>query len=305
MSLTDFILHNLQTDPVGKALPIFLVILVIEFLVTFRNRADYYKGLDTAASLFMGFVTLFIGLAMKFLAFLAFTALHRFAIFPEFLSMSHWWSWVLLFVLDDLTFYWHHRLSHEIRVLWAAHVNHHSSEYMNYGTALRQSWTEQIYKYVFWLYLPVLGFDPMAILIMVSINLIYQFLPHTELIGKLPRPIEFIFNTPSHHRVHHASNIRYLDRNHGGILIIWDRLFGTFAEERADEPPVYGITENIRTYNPLRIAFHEFADIAHDVRRAPTLADKLRYIFLAPGWSHDGPDRRADTLRQQTERPDA
>jgi sterol desaturase/sphingolipid hydroxylase (fatty acid hydroxylase superfamily) len=155
----------------------------------------------------------------------------------------HWWVWILILFADDFTFYWHHRLSHEIRVLWAAHVNHHSSTTMNLATALRQSWAEQLYKYFWWLWLPVVGFPPLMILMMMSISLIYQYWVHTELIRKMPKWFEFLFNTPSHHRVHHASNVRYLDQNHAGILIIWDRLFGTFAEERDDEKPVYGITK--------------------------------------------------------------
>jgi hypothetical protein len=133
---------------------------------------------------------------------------------------------------------------------------------------------------------------------MISFRLLYQYCLHTELIGKHPRWIEFIFNTPSHHRVHHASNVRYLDTNLGGIFIIWDRLFGTFAGERDDDRPIYGLTHDIHTNNLLRIAGHEFVAMGHDVRRAPTFADRLRYIFGAPGWSHDGPDLRARTMRR-------
>lgn len=132
-----------------------------------------------------------------------------------------------------------------------------------------------------------------------SISLIYQYWPHTELIKKLPRWFEFIFNTPSHHRVHHASNVKYLDQNHGGILIIWDRLLGTFQEELDAEKPKYGITTNINTYNLFKIAGHEYGDLWKDVKRAPTFKDKLKYIFYPPGWSHDGPDLRARSLRSQ------
>jgi len=136
-------------------------------------------------------------------------------------------------------------------------------------------------------------------LMMMSISLIYQFWPHTELIRKFPKWFEFIFNTPSHHRVHHASNVRYLDQNHAGILIIWDRLFGTFSEESKEEKPVYGLTKNITSYNPLVIVSHEYKDIWKDVQRAPSFSDKLKYLFYPPGWSHDGEDLRAKTLRRQ------
>ena len=132
-----------------------------------------------------------------------------------------------------------------------------------------------------------------------SFSLVYQFFQHTELVRKLPKPIEWIFNTPSHHRVHHGSNIKYLDQNHAGILIIWDRLFGTFQEEDDKEPVKYGITTNIHTYNPFKIASHEYINLYHDVKRAKSWKDKLRYIFMPPGWSHDGEDLRARTLRKQ------
>src|SRR5690606_38938926 len=160
---------------------------------------------------------------------------------------------------------WHHRLSHEVRILWAAHLNHHSSMRLNFATALRQSWAEQLYKYVFWLWMPLVGFPPLMIMIMISLSLIYQFLQHTQFIGKLGM-LESFFITPSYHLVHHAYNVRYLDRNHAGVLIIWDRLFGTFQEEKENEKPIYGITENIHTYNPLIIATHEFANIWRDVK---------------------------------------
>lgn len=133
---------------------------------------------------------------------------------------------------------------------------------------------------------------------MMAFNLIYQFFVHTQTIDSLPRPIEFIFNTPSHHRVHHASNLEYLDKNYAGILIIWDRMFGSFALERKENPPVYGITKNIESYNPFVIATHEFSDIAKDVRKAPRWKDKLNYLFRPPGWSHDGSTQTANQMRR-------
>jgi len=247
----------------------------------------------------MGLGSLVINVIMKALAYGTYTLIFA-ALWGQSGGLGwHWYTWVLILFADDFTFYWHHRLSHEVRILWAAHVNHHSSQTLNLATALRQSWAEQLYKYIWWLWLPLVGFPPLMILMMMSVSLIYQYWPHTELIRKMPRWFEFIFNTPSHHRVHHASNIRYLDQNHGGILIIWDRLFGTFQEERDDEKPVYGITKNINTYNLFKIASHEFVDVWADVKRAPTFKDKLKYIFYPPGWSHDGPDQRARTLRRQ------
>ena len=182
-------------------------------------------------------------------------------------------------------------------MLWAGHVNHHSSQYLNFGTALRQGVGERVHKFLFWLWLPLLGFDPAMIITMISINLFYQFWVHTQAVRRLPGWVEFIFNTPSHHRVHHGSNVRYLDCNHGGVLIIWDRLFGTFSPELDSEPVVYGLTRNIDGDSVMTVLGHEYAAIWRDVRRAERWGDKLRYLLLAPGWSHDSEDKRARVLR--------
>ncbi len=211
------------------------------------------------------------------------------------------WAWVLLFFLDDFTYYWFHRLNHEVRFFWAGHVNHHSSEYLNYGTALRQGVGERIYKLAFWLWLPLLGFDPGMVLLMMGLNLSYQFWVHTEAVRRLPGWFEAVFNTPSHHRVHHGSNTRYLDRNHAGVLIVWDRLFGTFSPEADEEPVVYGLTENLGTFSPFWVLVHGYADLLRDMRRAPGWRQRGQYLTRAPGWSHDGPDKRAKTLRSQLE----
>jgi sterol desaturase/sphingolipid hydroxylase (fatty acid hydroxylase superfamily) len=285
-----------EYDPVVYAIPFFLITIAAELYINWKEKKELYETKDSLASIGMGIGSLVIDLIMKTLAFTAYIYLFQFRLFD---IGWHWWSWVLILFADDFTFYWHHRLSHEVRILWAAHVNHHSSEHYNLSTALRQSWAEQLYKFFWWMWLPLLGFDPLMMMMMMSFSLIYQYWVHTELIHRFPKWFELVFNTPSHHRVHHASNIRYLDQNHAGILIIWDRLFGTFSEERDEEKPVYGITKNIHTYNLFKIASHEFVDIWRDVKNAPTFSDKLKYIFYSPGWSHNGPDLRARTLRKQ------
>ncbi len=170
---------------------------------------------------------------------------------------------------------------------------------MNLGTALRQGVGERLHKFFFWIWIPLLGFDALMLFIVISVNLFYQFWVHTEVVKKLPNWFEAVFNTPSHHRVHHASNIRYLDCNHAGVFIIWDKLFGTFSPEESFEKPVYGLTKNIDTYNPLKVATHEYAAIWRDVKRAKKWSDKFKYIFYAPGWSHDGVDKRAKVLRKK------
>jgi sterol desaturase/sphingolipid hydroxylase (fatty acid hydroxylase superfamily) len=291
-----FKLVPVETDPVVYAIPFFLVCIAAELYINWKEQLNLYESKEAMSSIGMGLGSLVINVVMKGLAYGAYTILYQYRLFD---LGWHWYAWVLIIFADDFTFYWHHRLSHEIRILWAAHVNHHSSQTLNLATALRQSWAEQLYKYFWWFWLPLVGFPPLMILIMMSFSLIYQYWVHTELIKRLPKWYEAFFNTPSHHRVHHASNIRYLDQNHAGILIIWDRMFGTFARELDEERPVYGITKNIHTYNLIKIASHEFVDLWHDVKRAPTFKDKLKYIFYPPGWSHDGPDLRARTLRKQ------
>jgi sterol desaturase/sphingolipid hydroxylase (fatty acid hydroxylase superfamily) len=296
MLLQVFKMMEPTDDPVVYAIPFFLLAIGTELFINWKEQHNLYERKEALSSIGMGLGSLVINIVMKGLAFGAYTYLYQFRVFNFGWA---WWAWILILFADDFTFYWHHRLSHEIRILWAAHVNHHSSQTLNLATALRQSWAEQLYKYFWWFWLPLVGFPPLMILMMMSVSLIYQYWVHTELIKKLPRWFEFFFNTPSHHRVHHASNVRYMDQNHAGILIIWDRLFGSFTEERNEEKPVYGITTNINTYNLLKIASHEFVDVWADVKRAPKFSDKLKYIFYPPGWSHDGPDHRARTLRRQ------
>ena len=212
-------------------------------------------------------------------------------------------AWVVLFVLDDFTYYWFHRISHECRFWWAAHVNHHSSQHYNLSTAARQSWTGILVgTWMPWIPLGFLGFTPTAILAMQSINLFYQFWLHTEAVDRLPGWFEAVFNTPSHHRVHHASNPRYLDRNYAGVLMIWDRWFGTFVVERADDPPRYGILHNIETYNPLRIAFHEWLAMGSEVRRVRSLRGFIGTVFGLPGWRADGSGVTSDSVRAEWRR---
>ena len=214
-----------------------------------------------------------------------------------------WWTVPLMLLAQDFFYYWSHRGHHVIRVLWACHVVHHSSRRFNLTTALRQPWTTLT---VWPFYVPLIASactrprSPSA----PPSNLVYQFWIHTERIDKLPRPVEFVFNTPSHHRVHHASQGGYLDRNFGGILIVWDRLFGSFTAET--ERPVYGLTKNIDTYNPLRVATHEYAAIARDLRAATQLGRACRAgISAGPGWQPRAPAPASQPRRSAPDRPRA
>ena len=267
------------------AIPVFTLLLILEF-VSFRFLPDDdelgYELRDSATSLTMGSGYMLINIGWKLVVLFVYGAAYLVA--PVHLSASNPWTWVALFVADDFVYYWYHRYHHTVRLFWASHIVHHSSQRYNLSTALRQPWTP-FTNLPFWLPLAFLGFAPWMILLQQSISLIYQFFIHTERVDKLWRPVEFIMNTPSHHRVHHGSNQQYLDRNYGGTLIVWDRLFGTFEAEK--ERVVYGLTKNINTFNPARVAFGEFVAIARDVGSARTWRDRFGYAFRGPGWQPD------------------
>lgn len=295
MTLTEYIQQLSEDKLLYFALPVFFISMLVEY----RIAKEKYNSKDTGVSMLMMVFSAIVEFIPKILAFVAFFYLYEISPLKGIVQRQ-WWAWILLLLVDDFAYYWFHRLNHEVRLFWAGHVPHHSSVHMNLGTALRQGVGERIHKFFFWMWIPLLGFDPLMMFTMMGISLIYQFFVHTELVDKLPKPIELIFNTPSHHRVHHASNIRYLDCNHAGILIIWDRMFGTFSEELKEiDKPVYGLTVNIETFNPVKVATHEYAAILNDVKRADKWSDKLNYIFNSPGWTHDGEDKRAKTLRKK------
>ena len=279
------------------ALPIFFAVLGLELYFDKFRDSKLYEKADMWASLGMLLVTAMVELIPKIVAFICIYQLHEISPLRDVVQRQAW-AWILLFFLDDFSYYWFHRMNHEVRLFWAGHVAHHSSQHMNFGTALRQGAGERIHKYLFWLWLPLLGFDALMIFVMISCNLIYQFWVHTELVDRMPGWFEYIFNTPSHHRVHHASNIRYLDCNHGGVLILWDRIFGTFSPEVAHEKVKYGLTKNLTNHRLLHVATHEYGALWRDLLRTESWKDRFRYLFLAPGWSHDGQDRRARSLRR-------
>jgi sterol desaturase/sphingolipid hydroxylase (fatty acid hydroxylase superfamily) len=270
------------------AIPFFVLLLVVEAL-SFRHYHEDelvgYELKDTRTSLTMGLGNVTINVAWKAVVVVIYAALYELT--PLRLDPDDWWVWVVLFLADDLAYYWFHRISHVCRVFWASHIVHHSSQHFNLSTALRQTWVPMTYL-PFWLPLLLVGFPPWMVLLAQSWSLIYQFGLHTERIGRLPRPIEFIFNTPSHHRVHHGANEQYLDRNYGGILIIWDRVFGSFIRE--EERVRYGLTKNITTFNPVKVAFGEYGALWRDIRAADGVKDKLQVALRGPGWLPAGVD---------------
>jgi sterol desaturase/sphingolipid hydroxylase (fatty acid hydroxylase superfamily) len=273
------------------AIPFFVLLLVLEYLAFRHARADRdgelvgFDGRDTRTSLTMGAGNVVINAVWKFAVLGLYIAVYELT--PLRLDPGDWWVWVLLFFADDFTYYWYHRISHESRFFWASHVVHHSSQHYNLSTALRQTWVPMT-ALPFWLWLPAVGFAPWMVLLAQSWSLIYQFWIHTERIRKLPRPLEWVLNTPSHHRVHHGANEVYLDRNYAGILIIWDRMFGTY--QREGERVRYGLTTNIRTFKPIRVAFHEYVAMWHDLRATKGIRNRLGVLFKGPGWRPPGAD---------------
>ncbi|MBN4050267.1 sterol desaturase family protein [Desulfobulbus sp. AH-315-M07] len=280
-------------DWITYAIPVFVVAMIAECVALSRSKAETligYSVKDTAASLSMGLGYFAIGLGIKIYTFGFLVWLYQFRFFD---LPNTWWVWALLIPAEDFIYYVYHRAHHEVRFFWAAHVNHHSSRHYNLSTALRQSYTTPFTGVLFWAPLPLLGFAPEMILGAKVISLLYQFLLHTELVRKLG-PLEWILNTPSHHRVHHGRNSEYLDKNYGGIFIIYDRLFGTFEAEHA--PVDFGLTKQLRTFNPLRIAFHEWAAMFRDAATACCWRVSLARIFRGP--AYDGACGRDHSLRR-------
>lgn len=286
-------------DVVELAIPFFVLLVFIEIVLWKARRRVRYETRDAAASLGLGLGNVAAGALGGGLVYALYTWVYDHRVFD---LGDGWWVFPVALLANDFMFYWGHRLGHSSRWFWANHVPHHSSQHYNLTTALRQPWTGLIAG-VYLLSLPViwLGVSPALYFFAGGINLTYQFWIHTEAVGRLG-PLEWVLNTPSHHRVHHASNPRYLDANHGGILIVWDRLFGTFIAEDPADPPRYGLVKNIRTFNPLWIAVHEYLAIARDLRRARSLAEVRGYLFGPPGWSPDGSRKTSAQIRAEWQR---
>ena len=284
-------------DPTVYAIPFFVLTLAGEVWLLARwkkaGRPEIgYERRDALASLAMGLGSVLIVAVINFGTFSLATYLTRWRIAD---LGEGWVGWAVALVGWDFSFYWHHRVEHENRLLWACHVNHHSSRYYNLSTALRQPWTPfpTILFYAPW---ALVGVRPWMILVSGGLNLVYQYWIHTEAIRSMPRWFSFAFNTPSHHRVHHASNAPYLDKNYGGVLIVWDRLFGSFEPEVT--PVVYGLTKNITSFNPLVIAFHEYVAIARDLRDASGIRERIGILWRGPAW-------RAPSLARHATKKDA
>ena len=286
-------------DPVDYAIPGFVVLVLAEMLVARLRDRRRFCPKDTLTSLSLGLGSTVAGLLSAGLVYALAMWVYQFRIF----TIGFAWYWfVLAFVLDDFAYYVFHRAAHRVRWFWASHVIHHSSQHYNLTTALRQTWTGFIsMSFVFRLPLFLIGFHPVMIFFVAGLNLIYQFWIHTETVGRMPRWFEAVMITPSHHRVHHATNPRYLDKNYAGVFIVWDRMLGTYEPERDEDRPRYGIVKDLGSFNLLWAAFHEWVGIAKDVWSAPDWKSRIGYMVAPPGWSHDGSRDTSETIKARWE----
>lgn len=278
--------------------PIFIGLIVMEIVFTLIYDRDVYKWKDFAASTFMGLGASALQILFAKAMTLGFLILIYNIFNPEVDGVAtnlmgykaFGWSWGLLFICqicDDFSYYWYHRANHEIRFFWAAHIVHHSSENFNLGTGIRNGWFTLLYKPLFYVWMPMIGFSPYMVLACMAIESLWQFQLHTHFVTKMGI-FEKVFNTQRHHHVHHARNLEYLDKNHGGYLIIFDKMFGTYADLDESIEMDYGVLHPPKNDNPVEILTHEYVNIWQDVKQAKGPKNKFMYIFGPPGWSPDG-----------------
>ncbi len=261
------------------AIPVFLILILLELVITRVQEKDFYRLSDSINDLSCGIIDQLLTVFLKTALFAGYVFVYeRYRLFSIPGSPA---AWVACFLGVDFLYYWFHRTGHEVNAFWAAHVVHHQSEEYNLAVALRQGAFQPAFSWIFYLPLALLGFAPLMFLTVSSIDTLYQFWIHTRAIGRLG-PLEWVLNTPSNHRVHHGRNPKYIDRNHGGILIVWDRLFGTYQKE--EEEPAYGITTPLRSFNPVWAHLHYWVELGQTARRSKRLADKVRLFLKPPGW---------------------
>lgn len=276
-------------ESIALALPVLLLAIGIEYYVARRKKMDVYKFKDTVSNLSIGILDRVAGMLTAGFFFFLYDFLHKH--FAVFTIQPNWISWVLLFLFVDFLWYWYHRSSHEINIFWAVHVIHHSSEEFNYSVGTRITIFQSLARLLFWAFLPILGFPALMIMPVLLIQGVYPFFVHTRLIGKLGW-IEHVLVTPSHHRVHHANNEEYLDKNYGGVFIIWDKLFGTFKEETNEVH--YGLTHQLHTHSLLWQFFHFFLELYYAVKLTPGFRNKLAVLF-------GGPEQIDPAIREELE----
>jgi len=278
------------------SIPLYTILIGAEILFSNWQQKKYYSVRDTIQNVYLTILNAGLDGLLRWLFYisvLAWSFHHHF-----FYFQNKYGYWFVLFILVDLAFYFEHRIEHYCRLFWAVHVTHHSSVDFNLTTGFRSSVFQPVYRFVYLAPIALLGFTPLDIVFMYSATQTYGILVHTQYINKMPRWFEAFFVSPSHHRVHHASNVIYLDKNMGMCLIIWDKMFGSFQEELNEEPVRYGLTKPVdHPANPLRIIFHEWQHIICDIKKKTSFGNKLKYIFMPPGWSHDGSTKTARQMR--------
>jgi len=272
----------MKVDYIALSIPIFFLLIGIELLYSTRKKLKLYRLNDSITNISLGVGQQITGIFMKTALFFGY--LYLYDNFRVTTIESTLLNWIILFIGVDFFYYWFHRMSHEVNALWAAHIVHHQSEDYNLSVALRQSWFQNAFSWAFYLPLSFIGFDPIMFLTVSSFNTLYQFWIHTRIINKMG-PLEWILNTPSHHRVHHGSDPKYIDKNHGGTLIIWDRLFGTFCEEIQE--PHYGITNPLKSWNPIWANFHYWGELFHISGKSKGIKNKMLVFLKPPGWLPD------------------
>jgi alkylglycerol monooxygenase len=270
-------------DYIVLSIPVFFLLIGVELLISKIAKSELYRFNDAVANISCGVTQQVTGVLFKTAMFIGYLLIYEHI--RLFNVPDTWWSYVLLFIGVDFFYYWFHRYAHEISFMWGSHIVHHQSEEYNLSVALRQSAFQGFFSMIFYLPLAFLGFNPVAFVAINAFQTLYQFWIHTKTIGKLHPVFEFVFNTPSHHRVHHGRNPQYIDKNHGGTLIIFDRMFGTFEPER--EEVVYGVTKPLASWNPIWANFDFYADLFQLIRKAPTWKDKWHILWNKPGWRPD------------------
>src|ERR1043165_5330967 len=269
----------MNLNPIVLSIPIFFILIGVELVVERFSHKNLYSFPDSIANLSCGITSQLSGLFMRVLAVGVYEIVS--ANFALFTLEKTWLYWLGLFLLTDLAYYWAHRMSHEINLFWGGHVVHHQSEEYNLSVALRQSSFQVVWTFAFSLPIAVLGFQTTDFILISALNTLYQFWIHTEAINKMGW-FEYVFNTPSHHRVHHGRNPKYIDKNHAGSLIIWDKMFGTFQPE--EERPTYGITKPINSWNAAFANFSHYVEMGKDLKQITSWKDKIKYLFMKPGW---------------------
>lgn len=275
--------------------PIYVIVIGFEILMSYIHHKHYYTVKGTLANIYLSALNFTLDIVLRVVCLFI---LNYFFQFRFFEIENVYAYWITLLIAQDFMFYWLHRIDHYCRLFWAVHVTHHSSEEFNLTVGFRSSVFQPVYRFIYFIPLALMGFKGIDIMFIYAATQIYGILIHTQYIDKLGF-LEYFMSTPSHHRVHHASNVKYLDKNMGMVFIIWDKLFGTFQAEEKEEKVVYGLTENIKTYHPLKMVFHEWLNILKDIRKAPDIRSAFMYVFGPPGWSHDGSKKTSRQLREQ------